>query len=72
VRRSRAGMLVLSRRPDESIMVGDLIEISVLSINGGKVRLGITAPASVPVFRKEVYVWIGEELELTTGGAPVR
>ena len=54
-------MLVLSRRPDESIMVGDLIEVSVLSIKGGKVKLGITAPEAVPVFRKEVYLRIAEE-----------
>ena len=54
-------MLVLTRRPDESIMVGDLIEVSVLSIKGGKVKLGITAPDAVPVFRKEVYLRIAEE-----------
>jgi carbon storage regulator len=53
-------MLVLSRRPDESVMIGDLIEVSVLSIDGGKVKLGITAPASVPVFRKEVYLRVGD------------
>jgi carbon storage regulator len=58
--RSREGMLVLSRRRDESVMVGDLIEVSVLSIKGGKVKLGITAPESVPVFRKEVYVRMAE------------
>jgi carbon storage regulator len=54
-------MLVLSRRVDESVMVGDLIEVSVLSLKGGKVKLGITAPDSVPVFRKEVYLRIAEE-----------
>jgi carbon storage regulator len=54
-------MLVLTRRADESIMVGDLIEISVLSITRGKVRIGVTAPDSVPVFRKEVYLRIAEE-----------
>jgi carbon storage regulator len=54
-------MLVLTRRTDESIMIGDLIEVSVLSIKGGKVKIGITAPDSVPVFRKEVYLRIAEE-----------
>jgi carbon storage regulator len=61
VGRSRAGTLVLSRRPDESIMVGDQIEISILSIKGGKVTIGVTAPESVSVFRKEVYLRIAEE-----------
>jgi carbon storage regulator len=53
-------MLVLSRRRNESIMIGDLIEVSVLSINGGKVKLGITAPASAPVLRKEVYLQVSD------------
>ncbi len=61
VPRSRAGMLVLTRKADESIMVGDLIEVSVLSVKGSKVKIGITAPESVPVFRKEVYLRIAEE-----------
>lgn len=49
-------MLVLTRKSKQSIMVGDEIEISVLGISGQKVRLGIEAPRSVPVLRKEVYV----------------
>ena len=48
-------MLVLSRCKDESIMVGDDIEIKVVDIRGNKVRLGITAPRQVPVHRIEVY-----------------
>ena len=48
-------MLVLSRQRDESIIIGDDIEITVVDIRGEKVRLGITAPAHVPVHRKEVY-----------------
>ncbi len=51
-------MLVLTRKSNQSIMVGDEIEISVLAIMGEKVRIGIEAPRSVPVFRKEVYVEI--------------
>lgn len=58
---SRAGMLILSRKCDESIMLGDLIEVSVLSIEHGKVKLGITAPESLPVFRKEVYLRIAAQ-----------
>ena len=54
-------MLVLSRQRDETIMIGDDIEITVVDIRGDKVRLGITAPATVPVHRKEVYEAIQRE-----------
>ena len=48
-------MLVLSRQRDQSIMIGDNIEITIVDIRGDKVRLGINAPNTVPVHRKEVY-----------------
>ena len=51
-------VLVLTRKGNQSIMIGDDIEVSVLAIMGEKVRIGIEAPRSVPVFRKEVYVEI--------------
>ena len=51
-------MLVLTRKSNQSIMIGDEIEISVLAVMGEKVRIGISAPRSVPVFRKEVYLEI--------------
>ena len=54
-------MLVLSRQRDETIMIGDDIEITIVDIRGDKVRLGITAPATVPVHRKEVYDAIRRE-----------
>jgi carbon storage regulator len=54
-------MLVLTRKSNQSIMIGDEIEISVLAIMGEKVRIGIEAPRSVPVFRREVYVEIRED-----------
>ena len=54
-------MLVLSRQRDETIMIGDDIEITVVDIRGDKVRLGITAPSVVPVHRKEVYDAIKRE-----------
>ena len=54
-------MLVLTRKANQSIMIGDSIEISVLSVMGEKVRLGIQAPRDVPVFRKEVFVEIQQQ-----------
>lgn len=54
-------MLVLTRKGSQSIMIGDDIEVSVLSILGEKVRIGISAPRDVPVFRKEVYLEIQAE-----------
>jgi carbon storage regulator len=54
-------VLVLTRKSNQSIMIGDDVEISVLSIMGEKVRIGIAAPRDVPVFRKEVYLEIQAE-----------
>lgn len=56
-------MLVLSRQRDETIMIGDDIEITVVDIRGDKVRLGISAPTRVAVHRKEVYEAIRSENE---------
>jgi carbon storage regulator len=61
--RKEPRMLVLSRQRDETIMIGDDIEITVVDIRGEKVRLGINAPAHVPVHRKEVYDAIKREKE---------
>lgn len=54
-------MLVLSRQRDETIMIGDEVEITVVDIRGDKVRLGINAPRQVQVHRKEVYEAIKRE-----------
>ena len=54
-------MLVLTRKSNQSIMIGDDIEISVLAVMGEKVRIGIQAPRNIPVFRKEVYLEIQQE-----------
>jgi carbon storage regulator len=54
-------MLVLTRKSNQSIMIGDNIEVSVLAIMGEKVRIGIQASRDIPVFRKEVYLEIQEE-----------
>ncbi|MGI8845011.1 MAG: carbon storage regulator CsrA [Thermoleophilaceae bacterium] len=51
-------MLVLTRKANQSIMIGDGIEVSVLAVMGEKVRIGIEAPRSVPVFRQEVWIEI--------------
>lgn len=54
-------MLVLSRHRDESIMIGDTIVVTIVDIRGDKVRLGIDAPAEIPVHRREVYEAIQRE-----------
>jgi carbon storage regulator len=54
-------MLVLTRKSNQSIMIGDDIEVSVLSVMGDKVRIGIQAPQEVPVFRTEIYLEIHRE-----------
>jgi len=54
-------MLVLSRQRDESIMIGDNVEITIVDVRGDKVRLGITAPKEIPVHRREIYDAIQRE-----------
>ena len=56
-----AGMLVLTRKKGQSIMVGDEIEISVVEINGDAIRIGIKAPRAVSIYRREIYEAILEE-----------
>ncbi len=53
-------MLALSRKVNESIMIGHEIEITILEIKGEQVKIGINAPKSVPLYRKEIYVQIQE------------
>ena len=54
-------MLVLSRQKDESIMIGDNVEVTIVDVRGDKVRLGITAPRDISVHRREVYDAIQRE-----------
>jgi len=54
-------MLVLSRKKDQSIMIGDNIVVTVVGIHGDKIRLGVVAPAEIPVHREEVYDVIKKE-----------
>ena len=65
-------MLVLTRKTNQSIMIGDDVEISVLAVAGDKVRIGITAPRDVPVFRKEVYLSIQAENSNVPAGSGER
>jgi carbon storage regulator len=63
-------VLVFTRKRNETIMIGDGIEVRVLRIGREGVRLGITAPASVPVHRREIYDLIREENRRAAGAAP--
>ncbi len=60
-------MLVLTRKPDQSIMVGREIEITILEVRGEQVRVGIRAPREVAVHRKEIFDQIREENEAAAG-----
>lgn len=57
-------MLVLSRKKNESIMIGDTIEIKIISVDGEQVRIGIEAPRNLDVYRKEIFDAIQEENRL--------
>jgi carbon storage regulator len=64
-------MLVLTRKSNQSIMIGDNIEVSVLSVMGDKVRIGIQAPQDIPVFRTEIYLEIHrDDADGSAGAAP--
>ncbi|WP_029322857.1 carbon storage regulator CsrA [Butyrivibrio sp. AE3004] len=59
-------MLALSRKKNESIIVNNNIEITILDIRGDQVKVGIAAPKEVPIYRKEVYLQIQEENKAAT------
>jgi carbon storage regulator len=61
-------MLVLTRKNRQSIMIGDDVEVTVLSSDGAKVRLGISAPADVPVHRSEIYLEIKSQNAQSASG----
>ncbi len=65
-------MLALSRRKDEAIVINDDIEITVIEIKGDQVKLGISAPKSVPVYRKEIYVQIRDSNKEAAGSVDVK
>ncbi len=65
-------MLALTRKLNESIMIGNDVEITILDIKGDQVKLGINAPKSVPVYRKEIYLQILESnKEAVEGNASI-
>lgn len=53
-------MLALTRKLNESIMIGNDIELTILEIKGDQIKIGIEAPKSVPIYRKELYIQIKE------------
>ncbi|MFK7995870.1 MAG: carbon storage regulator CsrA [Granulosicoccus sp.] len=66
-------MLILSRRTDESIVIGDEVTITILSVKGKQVRIGITAPPDVSVHREEIYqrIQAGDPNATTSEQSPV-
>lgn len=60
-------MLVLTRKSDESVMVGSTIEVKVLAVKGDQVSLGFQAPRQISIHRKEVYVAIQQENKAAVG-----
>ncbi len=65
-------MLVLARRPGERIRIGDDIEVTVLSLSNGQVRIGISAPRHIQVLREEIYRAIQEENQAAAHSATQR
>ena len=63
-------MLILTRRIGETIMVGDEVTVTVLGVKGNQVRLGVSAPKTIPVHREEIYIRIKREeaIASATGG----
>ena len=65
-------MLALSRKKDEAIVINDDIEITVIEIKGDQVKLGISAPKLVPVYRKEVYLQIQQANKEAAGSVDIK
>ncbi|MBQ8982375.1 MAG: carbon storage regulator CsrA [Lachnospiraceae bacterium] len=64
-------MLALSRKENEAIVIGNDIEVTILEVKGDQVKIGISAPKSVPVYRKELYLQIKETNKETVEQANV-
>ena len=61
-------MLALARKVNESIVIGNDVEVTVLEIKGDQIKIGINAPKSVPIYRKEIYLQIQEENKKAAAG----
>ncbi len=64
-------MLALSRKKDEAIIINNDIEVKIIEIKGDQVKIGISAPKQVPIYRKEVYVQIEQSNKEAAGSVPV-
>ena len=64
-------MLIITRRPGEKIMLGDDIVVHVMEIVGNSVRIGISAPRSVPVYREEIYTAVRDENRAAADAGPI-
>ena len=64
-------MLIITRRAGERVMVGDDITIEVMEIVGNSVRIGISAPRSVPVYREEIYAAVRDENRAAADAGPI-
>lgn len=60
-------MLALTRKKDESLIINNNIEVTILEVRGDQVKVGITAPKEVPIYRKEVFLQIQEENKTALG-----
>ena len=60
-------MLALARKVNQPIVIGNDVEITILEIKGDQIKIGIDAPKSVPIYRKEIYVQIQEENKQAAG-----
>ena len=65
-------MLILTRRAEETICIGDEVRITVLGIKGNQVRIGVNAPREVPVHREEIYKRIQENESEENAGQPIQ
>ncbi len=65
-------MLALSRKKNEAIVINNNIEITVLDIRGDQIKLGISAPKEIPIYRKEVYIQIQNENKEATDAAGLK
>jgi carbon storage regulator len=66
----RIGMLILTRRVGETLMIGDAVSVTVLGVKGNQVRIGINAPKDVAVHREEIYQRIKREHDASGGETP--